>query len=536
MANTESIRVSLRTAWSEHADLPALVTENGVSSFGELEDRTFRLANALVRLGVGAGDPVCCVFSADFNVLTEIRLATYELGATLYAVPPGLLTGEQNLMRGVDPKVVIYDPRMVPGIPEWLTHVCPTARALRARGPSGDYDGLLVAAPATPIDHDIDPEALASVGFTSGTTGPPKGITATYLATAWSSWMMRRIFAAGDDDSRGGVLVGIPLFAAGGGLIVPALSSGGTVYAPSPFDAIQALELMDSGQVTSAFLTPSMVIDLLDVPELDRYDLSGVRSIIYGTSIMPAPKLEEAIRRIGPVFVGGYGMAEVLPPVTVLYREEHGTASKPADAETFSSVGRPVLGVRVRVVDDTGQPVGAYGVGEVELRSPAVTRGYWGDVARTRAAKHDGWWRSGDIGYLDDDRRLHILSRKADVLWWGGNAVYPRHVEEACSLHPDVKEACAVQAAPNSPIVVAVSLRTGSAHGPKSSSLEAQIRDLVTQHLQEPAEVDDIMVFDEIPRSVQGKVLHREVRGAISVREGGAWYDQTVDSTADTLG
>jgi fatty-acyl-CoA synthase len=533
MTETESIRDTLHTAWSEHAELPALVTTNGVSSFGEIEDRTFRLANALMRLGVRAGDPVCCVFSTDFNVLTEIRLATYELGATLYAVPPGLLTGDQDLMRGVDPKVVIYDPRQVPGIPEWLIHVCPSAHALPARGPSGDYGGLLDAAPATPIDHAIDQEVLASVGFTSGTTGPPKGITATYLATAWSSWMMRRIFAAGDDHSEGGVLVGIPLFAAGGGLIVPALASGGTVYAPSPFDPVQALELMDSGQVTSAFLTPSMVIDLLDVPELDRYDLSRVRSIIYGTSIMPVPKLEEAIRRIGPVFVGGYGMAEVLPPVTVLYREEHGTAAEPAIGETLSSVGRPVLGVKVRVMDDTGQPLGAFGIGEVEVRSPAVTRGYWGDVARTRAANHDGWWRSGDVGYLDDDRRLHILSRMADVLWWDGDAVYPRHLEEACSLHPDVKEACAVQATPNSPIVVAVSLRTGSAHEPDSASLESQIHDLVSQHLQDRVKVDDIMVFDEIPRSVQGKVLHREVRGAISVREGGAWHDQTVDSTAD---
>jgi fatty-acyl-CoA synthase len=299
---------------------------------------------------------------------------------------------------------------------------------------------------------------------------------------------------------------------------------------------VKALELMDSGRVSAAFLTPSMVIDLLDVPELERYDLSRVESIIYGTSIMPVPKLDEAIRRIGPVFVGGYGMAEVLPPVTVLYREEHGSSAEPAGIKTLSSVGRPVLGVQVQVTDPGGQPLGVFEVGEIEIRSPAVTRGYWGDVARTRAAKHDGWFRSGDVGYLDDDHRLHVLSRKADVLSWNDCAVYPRHIEEACSLHPAVKEACAVQAESNSPIVVAVSLRSNIDHPPSEDDLDGQLHDLVDQHLQESVKVDDIMVFDEIPRSVQGKVLHREVRGAVIAREGGGRNDRIVDEKTDDHG
>jgi fatty-acyl-CoA synthase len=212
----------------------------------------------------------------------------------------------------------------------------------------------------------------------------------------------------------------------------------------------------------------------------------------------------------------------------VLYREEHGTRDRPADAQALASVGRPVLGVHVRVVDDDGRALEALGVGEVEVRSPAVTKGYWGDVERTRSATHDGWWRSGDIGYVDDDNRLHILSRVPDVLWCGGSPVYPRHVEEACSLHPAVKEACAVQTARDQPIVVAVSLRSTHRYDAANGRLTAEIHDLVNQHLTAPATVDDIMLFDEIPRSVQGKVLHREVRGAVKTQGGGAPNDQTV--------
>jgi fatty-acyl-CoA synthase len=519
MSDVAPIREVLRSAWKRHADRTALVTPDGSSAYAELEDRSLRLANVLATLGAGPDRAVGCVVTPDSQIQLDVRFATYELGATLFAMPPNLLTAGHQFVKAVDPGVVVYDPHLVPGLPEWLIHVCPDAHALPARASTGDYGGLLATAPATPIENEIDPCDLTAVGFTSGTTGSPKGITATHEAAAWSCSMMRDIFSNGDEV--GGLLAGIPLFAAGGGVVVPTLAGGGTLYSPHRFDAVEALHLMDRGLVRNAFLTPSMIIDMLDVPDLSVYDLSGVHNIVYGTSIMPVPKLDEAIRRIGPVFMGGYGMAEVLPPVTVLSPGAHGTRSAPACSEVLSSVGKPVDGVSVRIVDEDGIQLPLNTAGEVEIMSPAVTAGYWGDIVRTRAAMNDEWWRSGDTGYLDDDHRLHILSRNADLIWRGGDPIYPRHLEELCSLHPWVKEACAVQDRPDGPIVVAVSLRSSGCRDASSQRITAALHDLFERQTKVSVAVDDIMVFDEIPRSVQGKVLHREVRAAVT-SQGGA--------------
>ncbi len=519
MRGPEPIRDRLRSAWDRYGDRPAVVIDSGVHSYRELGERVLRLARLLARLGVGSGNAVCYVVSNDPEALLEVRLATYELGATLFAIPASLLESGRTLIQGVDPRVVVYDPGFVPGIPEWLVHICPAAHALPTQSASGPYDGLLRSVMPTPVDTAVDADMLAAVGFTSGTTGPPKGITASYGAVTWSCAMMQRVFSeTGDHD--GGILIGIPLYAAGGGMLVPALVSGATVYAPSRFDPEGALSLMDRGEVVSAFLTPSMIIDLLDFPDLGRYDMGRVKHIVYGTSIMPVPKLEEAIRRIGPVFVGGYGMAEVLPPVTVLASAEHGTKAQPAPPEVLSSVGTAVEGVEIRVAGGDGRALSAGEVGEVEVRSPAVTKGYWCDVGRTLASRHDGWWRSGDVGFVDGEQRLHILSRRADLLWIDGEPFYPRLFEEACNLHPAVKEACAVQRAPESPVVIAVSLRSSHRRKATNGRTTAQIHDLVRQVVGAPVAIDDIMVFDEIPRSLQGKVLHREVRGAVKTGGG----------------
>jgi fatty-acyl-CoA synthase len=515
MSGPPPIRDVLRDAWQRYADRPALIVEDHATSFAELGERAGQLAAAFRKLGTTPGSAVGCVLTPDALIQMEIRLATYELGATLFAVPPDLLDYGHQLFRRVDPTVVVYDPRLVPGIPEWLRHVCPGAHAIPARGSSGDYGGLLATTRSPAPNIEYNPETLTAVGFTSGTTGPPKGITATQGAAAWSCWMMQRVFAGDQRMHDGGVLVGIPLFAAGGGMILPTLAAGGTIIAPPVFDPVDALERMDRGEVVTAFLSPSMIIDLLDAPDLERYDLSGVRTIIYGTSIMPVPKIREAISRIGPIFLGGYGMAEVLPPVTVLYPDEHGTRSTPADNSALSSVGRPVEGVQVRIVDVSGRSVPADRVGEVEIRSPAVTTGYWGDEDRTAASRNGGWWRSGDVGFLDREHRLHILSRRADILWFDGTPVYPRQLEEACGLHPAVKEACAVQPEPDKPAVVAVSLRSPFRTGNEGGRINGELRDLLDRHVGDSAIIDDIMVFDEIPRSVQGKVLHREVRAAV---------------------
>ncbi len=516
MTEAPLIRDILRISWERFGERHALVTDNGTTTFSELGERSLRLANVLAGFGVGSGDTVGSIFSLDFGQMQEITFAATELGATRFGIPPTLLGGDGELLRAVGPKVVLYDQTDFPGVSGWLAEVLPQARAVATGGAKGDYEGFFAGALAATVENTVDPDALAGLGFTSGTTGRPKGIGATNRAMAWSCNKMREVLAGFHDPSDGGILIGIPLFAAGSGMVVPALSFGRTVYAPSRFDPLEALSLMDSGEVVSAFLTPAMVIDLLDVPDLESYDLSRLQSIIYGTSIMPLPRIEEAIRRIGPVFIQGYGMAEVLPPVSILHRREHGTRDSPADAETLSSCGRPVDGVRVRVVDSDGRELAPNETGEVEVQSPGVSVGYLYDEELNRTTLRDGWWRSGDIGFFDKEKRIHILARAADVMWRGEEAVYPRQIEEVLGYHEAVKEACAVQLEPGGGISVAASLRSAHRHRIADSALVTELEEHLKGRIEERLRPEKIRIFEEVPRSVQGKVLHREVREALA--------------------
>jgi fatty-acyl-CoA synthase len=516
MTEVASIRNLLRDAWTRFGERPALVTDNGSTGFAELGERSFRLANVLAELGVTSRDTVGVVFSLDYNQMQEIAFAAGELGATRFGIPPAMLDGDGELLRTVGPKVVLYDQTVFPGVSGWLSEVLPGVRALATGGAKRDYEGLLAGAPATSVESTIEPDALAGLGFTSGTTGRPKGIGATHRASEWSCGKMRETMATIDDPGRGGILIGIPLFAAGSGMVVPALSVGMTVYAPSRFDPEETLRLIDNGDVVSAFLTPSMVIDLLDSPGLDDCDLSRLESIVYGTSIMPLPRIEEAVRRIGPVMLQGYGMAEVLPPVSILHRHEHGTREQPADAETLSSCGRPVEGVRVRVVAEDGRELPANEIGEVEVQSPGISVGYLYDQELDRANRRDGWWRSGDIGFFDGRQRLHVLARAADVMRRDGAAVYPRLIEEALGYHEAVKEACAVQVEPEGGILVAVSLRRAHRRRLADPTLVGELEEHMAGRLEQRLRPQEIRIFEEVPRSVQGKVLHREVREAVA--------------------
>jgi fatty-acyl-CoA synthase len=308
----------------------------------------------------------------------------------------------------------------------------------------------------------------------------------------------------------------MPLFAAGGGVIVPTLYAGLTMYAFDEFDAARTLDVMEREKIAATFMTPSMLIDLLDEPDLEKRDLSALQMIIYGSASTPAAKVEEAVRRLGPILLHGYGMSECLPPVAVLWPEEHGTREQPAPREILRSAGRPFEGIHVRIESENGSILPAGQTGEVAILSPTVTPGYWNEPERTSRALRGGWWHSEDVGYLDAEGRLYILDRRHDVLKRGGRTIFPRNIEEAASEHPAVKEVCVVQPTGSERIVAAVSLRKRARGLPESEKLPETLMEFLADRIR-PADLpDDIHVFEELPRSLQGKVLKREVRDALA--------------------
>lgn len=506
----------MREACRRDPDRPAFVSERSRWTFGELGARIRRLAAVLDSLGVGPGDAVGLVLSPRPELVYEMRLATFEHGATLFSIAPTASPDNlAQMIASVGLRLVVYDADFLPGFPGLLEKALPGARALAAYGPSGEYEGRLARAADRESSNTVAPDALAALGFTSGTTGTAKGVTATRRALAESCRMFVEVLQQTGLEGPGGFFNAMPLFAAGGGMIVPCLQAGLTMRVPDRFDSRRALALLTAEPIGATFITPSMLIDLLD-EDLESLDLSGLRLVIYGSASTPAAKVEEAVRRIGPVLLHGYGMSECLPPVAVLWPEEHGTRDEPADLSVLRSAGRPFPGVQVRIESETGAVLAPGQTGEIAIVSPTVTRGYWNDPERTAEALRGGWWHSGDLGYLDVAGRVHILDRKQDVLRRGGRAIYPRLIEEAGSEHPAVKEICVVQPPESERIVAAVSPRRRARSQPDLERLPDALMNFLRRRVS-PADLpDEIRVFEELPRSAQGKILKREVRDALA--------------------
>ncbi len=542
-----SVRDLVRGAFTRFPSRVALVTDRVSRTFAELEDRSLRLAAAIEDRGVGPSDVVAYVFSPRLEELYEARLATIETGSTLLGIPPMPSPGDlAALLLRVRPRLVVHDPSFSPHVSDVVRAVLPQAALLPAGGQANDYHGLLASTAPRHSTRPIDPDSLSGLGFTSGTTGAPKGVTATNRAAADSCLrLLRLIDRVASSDVAEGFLTGVPIFAAGSGFVVPTLVLGMTNHVPDGFDAARMLDLIEGEQISFAFLTPSQLTDLLDTP-LEERDLGALKMIVYGSASTPAATVAEAVRRLGPVLLQGYGMSECPPPVTVLGTEDHGTRERPAGPEVLSSAGTPAESVRIMIEAEDGRALGAFEIGEVLVSSPAITAGYFGDPERTARARRAvrasadvasygadgrlhvsagppcdppyGWWRSGDMGFLDDAGRLHVLERKQDILRRAGHCLHPRVIEEAVAEDPRVKEVCAVHLPGTETIVAAVSLKARFRNEVRPDAFARELLLYLSSRLPPAERPDEVRVFPELPRSIQGKVLKREVRNALAGR------------------
>ncbi len=513
LARLHTPRDVLRAACARYAERPALAHGDRVLSYAELGDRVLRMATLWRQWGVAHGSPVFCLLPDGIEQIV-VRCAAAEAGAMLTMLQPDV--PEARLAQALDeiaPLLIVHaGDRALPhnNARDWVLDAH-TERELAQVQPQPD---------ATPLD----PATLSGLGYTSGTTGAPKVLTITHGAYLTS---LRKVVANIDLSQRrtepDRVLVGIPLTGAGSGIVLPSFLGGSCLIVPERYDADALLDALVAQRATRMFTTPSLLIDLLDHPRIDAVDLSALTHLIYGTELMPAAKLEEALKRFGPILQQGYGSAEVLPPVSLLAPADHvrgdahAVAPQSAPREVLMSAGRVVPGVSVLIVDDAGHRLGPHTVGQVLVKSPTVFAGYWRRPDLTATTLRDGYLVTGDTGFLSPDGYLTLLGRKADLVRRGDHVIYPRLVEEAVHDHPAIKEASLVQVGERA--VLAVSLRRAwrNRQGPEQWrwQLLAHLADR-TPEWQWP---DDIVVLEELPRSPLGKVLRREVRCALQARE-----------------
>ncbi len=498
----------VRFAFRRYRARVALISPAGTLSYGQLESRVFRLAQALELLGLGRGDPLFTLLPDDREAV-ETRLAAAEIGAVLVplhpAHPPETLRWAAMLAR---PEVLIYDPRIGPDAAEALQAASPRLRLLPV-GEGGEYERMIQCQPGGPGAGPVHAGDPALLLVTPGPGDEPRGLAFTQEALV-AALKLAVFNLDGLPETPEIFLDGIPLRGAGGWAVLPVLFAGGTLLLPGRYEAAHLAALAGECRATRALLTPSLLIDLLDLPEGPLAALTAsLRSLIVGTAPLPVPKLEEALRRFGPIVQAAYWTPEVPAPVSLLRAGETRVRGLAVPRELRRVAGTVVPGVRVRIAAHDEGP------GEILVDSPAAFRGYWGRPDLTGWACRDGWFHTGDLGFLDEVGRLHVLGRRADRLERAGRTLHPLIVEEQAHEHPAVKEACAVDL--DGCFTLAVSLRAGRRTDPRCPEEAAEaLCSFLAERLESWQVPERVVVLDELPRDGLLRVSRRRVRQALA--------------------
>jgi|GEM_PF-38502 long-chain acyl-CoA synthetase len=400
-----------------------------------------RLAAGLARLGVGRGDRIIVMMPNSPEVLIAYQ-AIAKLGAITVPLLPLLKTPEVHYVAANCQATAILTselllPIVLPAITD-LDHVRAVIATGELSSEIGDprvrrYDETLAEPGVTLPEFAVQPEDTAVIIYTSGTTGRPKGVELTHRNLCLNALSGGR---AHPSERREVWLAVLPLAHAFGITVANAsfLSDSLTVMLPR-FDPQAVLEAIQRYRVTSFSAVPAMLVALLNYPNVERYDVSSLEWVACGSAPLPVAVLEGFQRRFGCLVLEGYGLSEA---TTIVTAHRAGMPQKPG------SVGVPIDGVEVRVVDASGHDVPVGEVGELIVRGPSVMRGYYNMPEATQETLRDGWLYTGDMARLDEDGYVYIVERKKDLIIRGGMNIFPRDVEEVLARHPAVLEAAVI--------------------------------------------------------------------------------------------
>ncbi len=474
------------------ADRTAIISEGRRFSHAELQSRCRRLATVLRSKGAAPGDRIA-ILAANTNHYIESYLTIPAAGFVI--VPLNTRHAEPELRYAIDDaeaKILLTDRD-----PGGLADLCESVLMI-----PDEYDALVGAASESELGSTINEDSLAGLFYTGGTTGASKGVMLTHRNLIANTFNFMSMAPPAADSVY---LIMAPMFhAAGSNGILGGVWTGSCQIPLKVFDPATALDFIEEYRVTHTLGVPTMLAAIAELQHAEPRDTSTLRMIAHGGS----PVATEVVRRATEAFptaefVHVYGMTEASPLVTGLRNEQD-----LLDHDRSRSCGQALIGVQVKIIDGAGDEMPRGEVGELAARGPNIMKGYWRKQAQTQEVLRDGWYRSGDMGYMDDEGFVFLVDRAKDMIVSGGENVYCTEVEEALYKHPAVLEA-AVFGVPDDDWGEAVH----AVVVPREPVTPEALIDFCRDHIAGYKLPKAITLSnEELPKSGPGKILKRELR------------------------
>jgi fatty-acyl-CoA synthase len=490
-----------------YGDATAMWFEGRETSFAEFDQRTNQVANGLIAAGVKPGDRVAYL-GKNMDVYYEMFLGANKARIALAAMNNRLAAPELEFVLSDSEAVWLFVTQDYFDVIETIKANCPSLKNIIAiDGPHAEWtdftawrDAQSTTDPKLPHDGEDDVLQL----YTSGTTGLPKGVRLTnnnflsfFEQAAELIWAH---YDVGDP-----VLDAMPLFhIAGVNIGLLSLIQGAKAVILREIHPIHILDLIEQQKIRHGFLVPAVILMLTQTPGVRERDFSSYKIMSYGASPIAESLLLEAADIFGCQFTQVYGLTETTGGATYMLPEAH----DPARGK-LRSCGVPYPGTEIKCVDEDGNEVPQGEVGEILIKSGFVMKGYWKRDEATAEAIKDGWFRTGDAGYFDDEGFLYIHDRVKDMIVSGGENVYPAEVENGLFGHPDIADV-AVIGVPDEKwgecVKAIIVAKPGTT--PNEADIIAYAKTKIAGY-KCPKSVD---VVEALPRNASGKVLRRQLR------------------------
>lgn len=493
--------------------------EGETVTFAQQFERGNRLASALWARGVRKQDRISILAQNTLEFMecySACELSGFIAATVNWRLAPPEI---EWILGDSSPRVLVFEAQYAPTIEKIRERLGFIELFLCIGGQAPDWaedyhsfrdQGDPAGAPARPR-----PDDLMHLIYTSGTTGRPKGAMRTHRAEIATGTLMATELGLIVSDR---LQLMMPIFHVGARFLQIAVHMrGGSVVLHRMFDPAAILEAIVTERVTMIHMAPTMVQAMLEQPGIEDMDLSSLHTICYSAAPMPVPVLKRGLKLLGPVFLQLYGMTE--GGGTTLHKRQHKPDGTPEEVKLLGSIGQAAPTVDLKIIDEDGRETPVGQPGEILTRTETHLSGYWNNSAATLAALRDGWYHTGDLGYVDGQGFVYLVDRKKDMIVSGGENIYSREVEEALATHASVSDVAVIGVKDEywgETVRAIVVLRQGA------TATDVELIEHCKTQIASYKKPKTVLFASELPRLPSGKVNKvalRQSHGAPDVKE-----------------